>query len=102
MAREIVERRTLLPPELENIRHSLGRAQDDPCTRALQQCIGGDRRPVNDPADLRRGRPEGVERRHDALALVTRSAQNLARLDASRCLDRDEVGEGAADVNSDR
>jgi hypothetical protein len=98
--REVVEGGAILTSQLEQIREPRRGDQGDARAVALEQRVGRDGRPMHDTPD-RRAVAKRVDRRFDALALVTGRAQHLARIDGTVGSHRDQVGERATDIHTD-
>ena len=93
-------------PDLDGVAEARGGQESRPRALALDEGVGGQRRPVDDRPHLRGGAARVGEERHhallDGLRGVLGCGQELADLDGPRgVVDPDEVGEGAADVDAD-
>ena len=94
---------------LQNVAMAFGGQQPDPRALALEQRIGRDRRAVDDALGLgeqcvRADAQSGGEARqtiHDAKRLIGRGGRRLGERHPARGVDRDQIGEGAADVDAD-
>ena len=88
---------------------AFGGQQPDAGALALEQRIGGDGRTVDDALGLNEQRVEADAERlrqalqavHHAQRRIGRSGGRLGERDAARGVERDQVGEGAADVDAD-
>src|SRR5688500_18123928 len=98
---QVVERRTLLAPELEEVGGAVGRTEDHARTGTLQQHVRYHGSPVND-GGYRRVTGQPSERALDALALIARRARYFPRAHLAVVGHRDEVGERSADVDAYR
>ena len=93
-------------PDLDGVAEPRGGQKSRPGALALDERVGGQRRPVYEGADIGGARPGIVEHGHyallDGLRRVLGSREELADLDsACRVVHPDEVGEGATDVDAD-
>ena len=94
---------------LDDIAVALGRQEPDASALLLQECVGDDRRAVDDRLRPRQearhlepelGREE-AEPFHEPLGGIPRRRGALGDDDAPRAIHRGEVGEGAAHVDAD-
>ena len=94
---------------LQDVAVPFGRQEPDAGALALEQRIGGDGRTVDDALGLNEQRVEAdaehrrqaLEAIHDAQRRIGRSGRRLGERDAASGVKRDQVGEGAADVDAD-
>ena len=94
--------------DVDRLLEAAGGEQADPAALALGDRVGDDRGAVDEPGAVAHQRldldPElggGVaDRRGDALGVVGRGRQRLGPDQIARVVGDDDVGEGAADVNS--
>jgi hypothetical protein len=98
---EIVERRAILPAQLEQVGRTRCRTQHHACAGSLEQSVGRHGRAMRDVRDVARPHAERRERIEHSLALIARRRQHLSRFDAAVRRDRDEIGERSADVDAD-
>ena len=101
---QVVMVEALLVALLENVAEALGGDEGRPGTLALDQRIGGERRPVDEDADVGRLQPGLFEHQPDALdhAKFRRRGrgENLAAPALGAGFEHD-IGEGAADVGGE-
>ncbi len=93
----------------DDIAMALCRQQPDPRTVAFDERVGRDRGAVHDPLGPRQHRRrsdaqcrrQAVEPIDDAERRIGRGRRHLGEGRAARLVDRDEIGEGAADIDAD-
>ena len=95
-----VQRRAVLAADLQYVPEALG--GDERCARAapLEQGVGGHGHAVGEGRDVAAAHAGGLDRPHRALGLVLRRRGDLPGYQLALD-DRDEVGEGPADVHSE-
>ena len=101
---EIVHVVAPLAADLEGVPEAPRREQPRSRALALDEGVGGERRPMDEAADGARRNPHFFEEAHDpgfnALGGVLGGRQELADPDgAARLVDQNKVGEGAADIH---
>ena len=87
--------------DLEQIAEALGGHHAGRPALALQQRVGGDRRPVHERPDRRRLDPQRGERVEHAPPLLAGQRRNLGRMEHAARAVGDEVGERTAYVDAD-
>ena len=96
---------TELIADLQDVAKSLAGDQPDLRALALQHCIGGDRRAMQEARDVARRHAEVVRQMGDGvqhrLAGIAARGGNLQRPHRFAGAAADDVGEGAADVHAD-
>ena len=94
-----------LASQAEHVGESLGGDQRDGPTGPLQDHVGGERRPVHEAADGARGDPgfgeHGTDSLQDAAARVVRGGQHLPDPQATPPVGEHDIGERAADVDTE-
>ena len=96
---EVVERGARLAADLDHVAEALGRHERGPRPAPLEQGVRRDRRPVREDVHLADAR--GAQRSGDPACLGTAYRRHL-RGDELTVHHRDEIGERAADVHTDR
>ena len=97
--RQVVERRPILAGNLEHVAKALRGDERGARAAALEQCVRGHRHAVREDGDVARPQARRIDRAHRSLGLVRRRRWHLGR-DELAVDQRDEVGEGPADVDS--
>ena len=99
VAGEVVERRAVLAPQPQEVFEALGRHECDAGTAALEQGIGRNRSTVNEQLDGVGGGLQRVQRAKQADGGIVRRRHDLADFDRPVLRERDEIGEGSADIH---
>ena len=99
--------RNVLPPDLQHVPKSRGGHQRGARGLALQDQIGGDRRAMQHARDILRASGGLRQSEHDAgqecFGRIRRRARRLgAPLSSARAVRQRDIGERAADIDSDR
>ena len=106
---QIVALRLQAFAHFQHVPMSRARQQTHPGAPAFKQCVGGDCHPVHDALGARQQIAEIVvqalgqshERVHDPKRLVGGRARGLDESHRALAVHRDDIGEGAADVDTD-
>ncbi len=98
VAGQVVQRRPILAPQPQKVFEALGRHERDAGSAALEQGVGGNRGTVNEQLDGGR-RLERVQRVKQADGGIFRRRHHLADFDRPIIGERDEIGEGSADIH---
>ena len=102
-AAQAVGLRPRAPAELEHVAEAPGGDQPDLGDLALEQRVGGGRRAVHDrPAAVAGSTPAAASAARTPIAWLSTVVGTLASLTSPvRVIDRQQVGEGAADIDAD-
>ena len=101
--RDVVEHRQAHAPDLEHVAEAFGGEQPDFGAFLLEDRIGRDRRPMDDLRDRRipAARTIALQAVEDRAAVVVGRRQELRRANGPVRSEKDDVGEGPADVGAD-
>ncbi len=101
-AAQAVGLRARAAAELQHVAEAPGGDQADPGDLALEQRVGGGRRAVDDGLHGSRIGAGRGQRRHEADGLVVDRGRHLGELHGvGSHVDRQKIGEGAADIDAD-
>src|SRR6266516_330622 len=99
VAGEVVERCAVLAPQPQEVFEALGRHECDAGTAALEIGIGRNRSTVNEQLDGVGGGLQRAQRAQQADGGIVRRRYDLSDFDRAVSRERDEIGEGPADIH---